>query len=383
MACVDICNHNALTATINDDGFYQIYVDQSRCVDCGLCSGICPVLKPVNIDRDCIEHSKPYASWCTDDNLRTQSASGGAFAAIAKLFLQNGGVVYGAAIDGFDVRHKRIETIEDLPQLLGSKYQHSSMEGIHKQIKKDLREGRVVLYSGLSCQVSGVISYVGKKLTPNLYTIDTICGGLSTLLPILRLKDTGEYKGIVSYRDKDNGWKSRGYKYSLKLISKDGDVRDLGMENMMMKCFCHKETKRLSCLDCRFNGFHRAADITIGDFWGDTRFIEQHHNGLSVVIIHSERIQDMINKAPLHIEPINWQELVEYNHNVYWSHHPYLYKSITRKIVFGLLRKNKETAASWFLEKSLIRRIETRFQQKYNNQKREDYLKRVLSQNII
>ena len=380
MACVDICHQGALSHLLDRDGFYQIAADDNKCIECGLCGKVCPVLKPLFAERNRVELSMPYAVWCSDDVLRKQSASGGAFAAIAKAFLEKGAVVYGAAIDGFEIHHQRIDRLEDLPKILGSKYQHSRMDGVYQQVGKDLRDGKTVLFSGLSCQVAGVLSYIPQRLQTNLYTIDTICGGLSTMLPMRRLEESGEYSGIHSFRNKDTGWKSRGYKYALKMYKKDGGITDLGKDNMVIQCFCHKETKRMSCYDCRFNGFRRESDATIGDFWGDNRFKEQHKNGLSVLIVHSDRLKNIIDQSLLHTEPITWAELVEANPNVYWSHHPYLMKSLTRKRIFKKLREGDDTSAKTLLYNSFLKRVEAFIFQRRNESERKQYLNHIIKE---
>ena len=168
MACADSCHHGTLSITLDRDGFYQIAIDKDKCVECGLCSKACPVLNPSPVDKEQIELSKPYAVWCTDEPLRKASASGGAFAAIAKAFLEKGAIVYGAAIDGFEIHHRRIDKKEDLHKILGSKYQHSRMDGLYRYVTKDLREGRIVLFSGFSCQVEWLLSSVPKNLQANI-----------------------------------------------------------------------------------------------------------------------------------------------------------------------------------------------------------------------
>lgn len=339
MACVDSCQRGALKVSIDSLGFYCIDADQSRCIECGLCNKVCPVLNSSDINKNGSRLPNPYAAWCTDDELRAKSASGGAFAAIARAFLLLGAVVYGAAIDGFEVKHRRIETIEKLPLLLGSKYQHSDMRGIYRVVKNDLKEGRVVLFSGLSCQCVGLFDYVGNKLRKNLYIIDTICGGLSTMLPMVNFEQSGKYRRIVSFRDKSKGWKSKGFAYALKLEDNNGNVCDLGKDNLVIKMFNCKLTKRSSCLDCRFNGINRVSDCTIGDFWGDRRFKEQHEKGLSVLVDNTGRIANIIQKSTIHLTPIAWNELIDSNPCYYWSHYSILRHSVIRKKILSALKK--------------------------------------------
>lgn len=379
MACVDSCRHGALAISVDQDGFYQIDANEQHCVDCGLCGKVCPVLNLPKTRRDNPAFSKPCAAWCEDKELRSRSASGGAFAAVARVFIEKGAVVYGAAINGFDVCHRRIVSLEELPELLGSKYQHSNMAGIHALVKKDLKEGKTVLFSGLSCQVAGLLRFVGAKLSSKLFTIDTICGGLSTMLPMTRLKESGKYKRIVSFRDKANGWRSKGYKYALRMECTDGTVDNLGMDNMMLRCFCHKETKRSSCLDCQFNGFHRDSDATIGDFWGDTRFAEQHPDGVSVIVFHSDRLATYIGESVLHTEPVTWNEIAARNPSLYWSHMPNYRNLLTRKIIFSYLRSGNDAKAARAMERqTLLKKVEGRFLLNKYEREREDYYRQAM-----
>lgn len=43
-ACANSCNHGALTMQHNEEGFLMPHVDESKCVDCGLCDKVCPHL---------------------------------------------------------------------------------------------------------------------------------------------------------------------------------------------------------------------------------------------------------------------------------------------------------------------------------------------------
>lgn len=337
MACVDSCSRRILQGEVDADGYFKICIsNREACVECGSCTNVCPVL---NFHKQ-EGMSKPFAAWNTNIQQRKQSASGGIFAALATAVLRKGGSVYGAAIDGFDVRHVRITDEKDLPLLQGTKYQHSDMTGTHKQVKKDLQQGLMVLFCGMSCQVAGLLSFLGKTNKDNLYTVDTICGGLSTMLPMLKLKESGKYIGIKSFRDKENGWQSIGFKYSLKMIRKDGNIDNLGLYNPVLDTFSSKLLKRSSCLDCKFNGFHRQSDCTIGDFWGDQQFKEQHNEGLSVLVVHDERIRPLLEKASLGIAEVAWKEVVANNHNLNFTHYPAIRHFPYRRKVLNTIRNS-------------------------------------------
>lgn len=336
MACVDSCSRSALVPQVDSNGYYEILFDSAKCINCGLCTKTCPIVTKLS---NRIKKSTPYAIWNNNKVLRSKSASGGAFSALAYHVLREGGVVYGACIDGFEVKHKRVDSIGDLPSILGSKYQHSVTEGIFKLVRKDLRDGLFVLFCGMACQIAGLKSFLRNTNIDKLYTIDTICGGLSTMLPMLQLINTGKYSSIISFRDKENGWQSKGFRYALKMQKTDGSIENLGLNNLVLDSFSSKLLKRSSCLDCQFTGNFRVSDCTIGDFWGDEKFKNQHNEGLSVIIIHNKRIFQLLNKSEIEIKPIRFEDFLYHNHNYYWTRYPEIRYFFSRKKALDALRE--------------------------------------------
>ncbi|WPX41448.1 Coenzyme F420 hydrogenase/dehydrogenase, beta subunit C-terminal domain [Akkermansia sp. N21116] len=336
MACFDTCPHAAISYTIDRNGFLRMSVDSNRCTGCGACRKSCPGLNGKRYGES--EIAKAFAGWNNDEKQRQSSASGGVFAALATYVLQSGGLVYGAAIHGFEIKHIRVNNLENLHNLQNSKYQHSITAGVYNQVKKDLKQGKTVLFSGLGCQIAALYAYLHYKPYDNLYTVDTICGGLSSMLPMISLASSGKYSDIISFRDKDNGWKSTGFTYRLKLNGNDGSVKDLGCQNIVLKCFSTKITKRASCLNCRFVGFKRQSDCTIGDFWGDTDFTHQHSNGLSSLIVHSERMYELLQKADLTMSEIKIDKVASRNPNLYFGNSKGVRRLISRHLAFFFLR---------------------------------------------
>lgn len=372
MACIDGCTKKALRAEVNKNGYFVIVEEEEKCINCGLCTQICPIINPINTDN-C--KSEPYAAWNTDLNQREKSASGGVFAALATIILKKGGVVYGAIIDGFDVMHKRIDNIKDLPSIQGSKYQQSQMNGIYKQVKKDLIDNKVVLFSGLGCQIAGLISFLGKIERGNLYTVDMICGGLSTMLPMLQLKNSGKYNGIKSFRDKENGWQSNGFKYSLKMIGKDGKIENLGADNLALTTFSSRLLKRSSCLDCKFTGFHRNSDCTIGDFWGIEKFREQHKDGISVLIVHNNRIKSLLKNIAIDMKNVLWSDIIRMNSNICWTKYPLIRYFPGRFFVLNRIRNQKTELVKTIMNYKSYLSLGMRIYMLFNKKSKEKYLK--------
>lgn len=213
-ACASVCNHDAITMEPDALGFLYPKVDESKCVECGLCEKVCAFND--NYDKS-LNLPKPdaYAARHKDMDEVMKSRSGAAFVAISDYILEQGGVVYGAGYkDHFRVTHKRATTKEERDEFRGSKYVQSDLTGVFRMVKQDLKNGLTVLFSGTPCQTSGLNSYVGKKLRENLVLIDIVCHGVPSpyiwrdYIDYLEKKQSDIIK-IVNFRDKEKyGWKA-------------------------------------------------------------------------------------------------------------------------------------------------------------------------------
>lgn len=218
MACGDSCPHRCISYPEGKDGHWHAVVDKSKCIQCLRCEDSCPVLKR---KKPLSTFSQPYASWSKNTDLRSASSSGGTFAQIATRFIQNGGYVVGAVIDGVKVKHIVINRLEDLHLLQGSKYIQSNTHGVYAHVKQLLSAGEKVLFSGVGCQVAAIYNFLPQRLWENLYTIDLICHGVPSPLDLKRYFDMHDAKivEIKSFRDKS--WKAG---YAMTCIDKDGNI---------------------------------------------------------------------------------------------------------------------------------------------------------------
>ena len=150
--------------------------------------------------------------------------------------------------------------------------------------------------------------------------------------------------------------------------------------NGNINCFNNKLLKRSSCLDCKFNGFHRVCDCTIGDFWGDERFQEQHHEGLSVIVFHTDRLKELLVESTLRLSEISWNELIKCNPCYYWSHYPYLQRSISRNIALHNMKKvDIHKSVLLNIIYSLLSKMELGLYYRINSKKKVSLLKRVFN----
>ena len=213
-ACASICPKDAITMEPDALGFKYPKVDMDKCVDCGLCEKVCAFNDNYDTSLNLPEPSAYAARHKNMQEVET-SRSGAAFIAISDYILEQGGVVYGVGYtDHFRVVHKRATTKEERDEFKGSKYVQSDLTGIFRQVKKDLKKGLIVLFSGTPCQTSGLASYVGNKLRENLFLVDIVCHGVPgpylwrDYILYLERKH-GDKISWVDFRDKQKyGWKA-------------------------------------------------------------------------------------------------------------------------------------------------------------------------------
>ena len=222
-ACASICAHNAITMQPDALGFLYPVVDESKCTNCGLCEKVCAFNDNYDTSLN-LPQPDAYAARHKDMNEVETSRSGAAFIAISDWIFKHNGVVYGAGYaDHFRVVHKRATTKEERDEFKGSKYVQSELTGVFRQVKQDLKEGRIVLFSGTPCQTSGLNSYVGKKLRENLYLLDIVCHGVpgpklwDSYLSYLEKKQ-GDKICWVNFRDKQKfGWAAHRESFKFKM----------------------------------------------------------------------------------------------------------------------------------------------------------------------
>ncbi|MBO5187186.1 MAG: Coenzyme F420 hydrogenase/dehydrogenase, beta subunit C-terminal domain [Prevotella sp.] len=212
-ACADICAHEAITMEPDALGFLYPRVDETKCVDCGLCEKVCAFNDQYDKSL-ALPIPDAYAARHRDVNEIMKSRSGAVFVAISDYVLENGGVVYGAGYkDHFRVVHKRAATKEERDEFRGSKYVQSDLTGVFSRVRQDLKNGLTVLFSGTPCQTAALNSYVGKKLRENLLLIDIVCHGVPgpfvwrDYIEYIEKKQ-GARVSVVNFRDKKYGWRT-------------------------------------------------------------------------------------------------------------------------------------------------------------------------------
>lgn len=325
LVCVDACRIGAISAIIGNDGHLYPKVDLHKCLDCGSCTKYCPIISGFDYHSE-KDISQPYAAWANDEGLRIRSSSGGIFPSIAKNIINEGGFVVGAVIDGLSVKHILTNRFQDVSFMQGSKYLQSNPAGVYRTIQNKLENSKTVLFSGLPCQNAALINSLGNSdYFKNLYTIDLVCGGVPSRNLVNQFNKMRNYQlaDLISFRNKINGWKSRNYEHSLSYKLTDGTIVENERDNLIIKGFLCGLTNRYSCFACPYAIPNRKSDLTLADFWGIEDFKEQHYNGVSLVITHSEKGEKLLINSNICFQKTSWQKSIPLNPRIVCGERPF------------------------------------------------------------
>lgn len=273
-------------------------IDQDKCIDCKLCQKGCPSLQDIESSYP----KKAFAAWSKDEEDYVTSTSGGAASVMSQYVISKRGVVYGCSVlPNIQIAHIRVDNLEALHLLKGSKYVQSQIKGIIPQLRKDVKDGLTVLFIGTPCQVAA-IKQLYKTIPDNLYLVDIICHG------------TPSNKFLKDYIQKDlkiDAARVTNVKFRLpdayslcvfendKLLYKSNNLWTHRYEDLYMDTFIDGCTSRYSCNTCHYAKPERISDITIGDFWGlgnevSDKEIPEHKNGVSCLLPITEKGMQLV-----------------------------------------------------------------------------------------
>lgn len=294
-ACAQKCPKHCISMCEDEQGFLYPIVDLTRCIQCGLCEKVCPVLN----QEDTRMPLQVFAAKNKDNFIREQSSSGGIFSAIAEYFLKNGGVVFGAKFDeNWDVVHDYTMDLDELSLFRGAKYVQSTIGDMFSKVEYFLKLQKKVLFIGTPCQISGLNHFLRKEYD-NLFTVEIVCHGVPSPLVWKRylcsIVPQSEIKQIadISFRNKDYGWG----KYSLKIKNNNDNVifHEMACSNNYLQGFIRDLYLRPSCYNCPTKSNRSRSDMTLGDFWGVSAEINDDR-GISLVLINSKKGSDIYKK---------------------------------------------------------------------------------------
>lgn len=318
--CRDVCPEKAIIMSFDKDGFVVPVIDNTLCIECGLCEKKCIHLNIVdsntNID---IAASSCYMAYLKDDKI-LGSASGGIFYGIAKNVMEQGYEVCGCIWNNEQrAVHVFANTLETLGKMQGSKYVQSDLQDCFLEIKKKLSMGNKVLFSGTPCQIAGLHRLVGYH--KNLLTVGLICEGTPSPTVFEKWKEHLEKKYNskitgVKFRKKGRyGWKSPSTEYTFENGRKMEQLA-FHMDTYIYNFICGL-FMRNSCFNCEYKGNNITADIIVGDCWcADATDIEANNNrGISTAIIRTAKGKSLIEimERDFVVKPLSVEKVVTKN----------------------------------------------------------------------
>lgn len=195
---------------------------------------------------------------------------------------------------------------------MGSKYVQSTTWQAYQKIRRELSEGKKILFSGTPCQVEGLKKAVGYN--ENLLTIDIICHGVPSYKILNeRIKELeNKHKANITkikFRSKIGKWSQ--HKLYVEFDNKDIEVIPSSSDNYF-QLFLNNRILRKSCYNCQYSNVQHEADITIADFWKLLKYAPQENDekGTSIILINTKKGHEFFDKVKneFYLKELPWNE---------------------------------------------------------------------------
>ena len=244
---------------------------------------------------------KLYAVRHKDETIRMNSRSGGIFTALSDNILNSGGTVYGCILtEDLKATHVRAEGFDERDKMRGSKYVQSTMGETFNNAKKDLIDGRNVMFTGTSCQISGLKAFLSKDY-PNLYCVDIACYGVPSPLFLekyISWVEQSYHSECIdfNFRNKKHfGWRECVETLTLRHKNKTFAINSRVYSNV----FYSNNSLRPSCYHCPYKSVMHPGDISIADYWGIEKVNKKmdDNKGVSLVFVNNEKGNQLLEKV--------------------------------------------------------------------------------------
>ena len=234
-----------------------------------------------------------------DINKRMQSQSGGAATMIAEYFIKHDAIVYGVGFnDKLDVVYHRIDNVDNLSLIKGSKYTRAYLGSTFQKVVNDLKEGRRVLFIGNACVNAGLIKLTTSlHLEENLFTVDFICHGTPSQELYKEYLLWAENKAKRKVKTFDFRYKNNscgGWKKPVERVVFNDNSQIIAQDYTSL--FYADVGLRPSCSICRYASYKRISDFTVGDYWGVENISPNFYDktGVSILMLNSMRTRALM-----------------------------------------------------------------------------------------
>ena len=312
--CATVCSQKIIDIRLNKNGFYEPFIsNENQCTQCGLCTEVCAYLhETLSLQNPNV---KSYAAWSKNHLVRRKCSSGGIGFEVGCHLINQGFHVCGVRYDAEQAKavHYIADTKEAWVQSIGSKYiQSYTVEGFQSIHRKEK-----YLVTGTPCQIDSFRRYIQKfHCEDNFVLLDFFCHGV----PSMHLwekythwvkKQVGEIT-YVSWRNKQTRWHDS---WAMAIDEKEKYAEKVDWHesyNMLIKGKKNYLNSRLTqgdmfyalflgdcclgkqCMEhCKYKYNHSAADIRIGDCWGNTYL--NNEDGVSTAIAFTAKGDEILH----------------------------------------------------------------------------------------
>lgn len=303
-ACVSVCHKNAIKVVLDEEGFYTAVVDESLCVNCGLCKTVC--LRGGTDAGVLLKSGTVVAAQSLNASVVKTCTSGGIAYELSKYAFDNGmgvlGVVYNYKTNRAESRVAKSKV--DIDCFRGSKYIQSYTVDAFREMLEELKKNPTLKYLafGTPCQIYGLASLLEKyNMRDRAILVDLFCHGVPSykvwdqyLDSIKRLLGVNQFTEIV-FRDKSIGW----HNFVIKLQSNKREYKEASDRDLFYHAFFDNVLFSKACFDCPVRKEVSKADLRLGDYWG--KRYQTYEDGVSVILLCTEKGKSFFEQIKNHL----------------------------------------------------------------------------------
>lgn len=324
-ACANACPEKAIEMKADELGYLYAKVDESKCINCGLCLRKCEILKE-NVSRKNDFETECFVGWMRDEDKITKSSSGGMFYALAEKAIEDGAYVAGAVYTDDFKGVKTIVTnnVEDVKKMRGSKYFQSDKGNVFSETKNLLEKGEKVFFSASPCECAALGAFLGKNYE-NLTTMSYICHGPSAPAVLKKyIEEIEEERGsrvtFFTTRYKKDGKHLPLY---LKADFENGNEKlEEYAPSDLARIFMSGCAMRNSCLNCKFKSLPPFSDVYVGDIGGKYYPVDKFNvRGASCVFVSSEKGKKALEniKDRIYVADADVDKMIQSRNNILFA----------------------------------------------------------------
>lgn len=273
--CVLNCPTKAISFEIGKYGNYAPVINREKCRECHICEKVCGSKKKDD-SKNYLEN-KHYIGYIDDKEIRDRSSSGGIFSAAALWVLSQQGIVIGAAYDEetLQVRHIAVSNETDLQRLRKSKYVQSDWIDSCEAVRKAIKDGRWILFSGTPCQVQTAKETFGNY--SKIFFMDLFCHGVAMAGMFREYMRIMNLEGRITSIDFRHKQVDDTSNFTMCMKKADEVKAEPWESNVFCSLYIESANMKRACFSCSHAEEHMS-DITIGDFcdWWDYDYALQN-----------------------------------------------------------------------------------------------------------